>query len=273
MQKYVVLNKKVGQTPLQCIDLYKEQHPELADVPMTYAGRLDPLASGKLLILIGDECKKKEHYLHLDKQYTFQVLFGVQSDTADIMGRLTYDQAIPFEITKKQLSVTTKTLIGPVELPYPHFSSKTVQGKPLHTWAAEGRIDEIKIPTKHSTIYNLRCTALETSPRQEIFTRALSRINSIPPVTELRKALGNDFRREDVRKDWGEFLKTKSPNDVFFIATFSCTASSGTYMRTLAEVIAKQMNTNGLAFSIHRTKIGTFKRLPFIEGIWKKKYI
>jgi len=55
---------------------------------MTYAGRLDPLAEGLLLVLTGEECKNKEKYLGLDKEYEVDVLFGFATDTYDILGKV-----------------------------------------------------------------------------------------------------------------------------------------------------------------------------------------
>jgi len=271
MKKYVILEKEVGQTPLQCSDLYKQSHSELADVPLTYAGRLDPMASGKLLILLGEECKNQTAYHGLDKEYEFEVLFSVRSDTADVLGRL--GECDRTKVTEADLRAVTKKLTGEVDLPYPHFSSKTVQGKPLHTWALEGRINEIEIPTKKSIIHNIACSEVYTQTRKQVHMYATTKIETIPPVTELRKAVGNDFRRADVRIDWQQFLKTGSSEDIFYIAKFTCIASSGTYMRTLCEVIAKELNTYGLAYSIHRTKIGIYKKIPLVGGIWAKKYI
>lgn len=269
MQKYLVLEKEVGQTPLQCSDLYKESHPELRGVPTSYAGRLDPMASGKLLILLGEECKNQRAYHNLDKEYEFEILFGVQSDTADVLGRLKEGSSV--EITKDDLDKALEKMVGKIELPYPHFSSKTVQGKPLHTWTLEGRANEIKIPTKKSIIHTIKCTNLYTQTRSEVHAYATEKIETIPPVTELKKAIGNDFRRVDVRKDWQEFVKNGSSEGIFYIAKFTCVASSGTYMRTLSEVIAKELNTTGLAYSIHRTKIGKYKKLPFGFGYWRRK--
>jgi len=57
-----------------------------AKTPLTYAGRLDPMAEGVLIILVGDECKKKQKYLGLDKEYEIEVLFGLETDTQDILG-------------------------------------------------------------------------------------------------------------------------------------------------------------------------------------------
>ena len=270
MKKYVVLNKPVGETPLQCMEGWRAaQPPAYADVPLTYAGRLDPLASGQLLVLIGEACKQKEQYLGLDKAYTFQVLLGVSSDSGDVLGltKTTGSTAL----TTIDLTRASKALIGDVTLPYPIFSSKTVAGKPLHTWAMEGRLDEITIPTKSSTIYRLRHTGTTALGAADIHTAAHQKINTIPPVTELRKALGNDFRRADVLAGWDTWL-AKHPETTWQIATFTCTASSGTYMRTLADEIAKHCGTSGLAWSIKRTTIGNYVSLPILRGIWTKRY-
>jgi tRNA pseudouridine(55) synthase len=270
MQKYVVLEKTVGQTPLECAELWRKSHPEFAGTPLSYAGRLDPMASGKLLVLIGDECKKQEQYHGLDKRYEFSVLLGVSSDTGDVLGRLTIADIIP-SITKASLQTAAKHLTSNITLPYPHFSSKTVQGKPLHVWTLEGRLHEITIPTQSSNVYSLRLEKTETKTRAEIYREVSTKIETVTPVTDASKALGNDFRRVDVRADWKEFSETGSPADQLTIATFACTASSGTYMRSLAEEIAKACNTTGLAYHIHRTHIGHFKPLPIVGGFWRKR--
>ncbi len=271
LPKYVMLDKAVGQTPLACAELWRADKPELVGVPLAYAGRLDPMASGKLLILIGDECKVQENYHSLDKQYEFSVLFGVSSDTADVLGRLKFADTIPAP-TLAQLQTICKNLVGEVELPYPHFSSKTIKGKPLHVWTLEGRLDEIEIPTKRSTIFNIKPTKLETKIRAEIYQEASAKIETIPTVTDESKALGADFRRVDVRSDWKRFAETGHPTNTFTIATFTCISSSGTYMRTLAEVIAKKCNTTALAYHIHRTHIGHYQSLPFGFGFWKQQF-
>ncbi len=271
MKKYVVLEKTVGQTPLECAELWRQANTEFTGVPLAYAGRLDPMASGKLLILIGDECKVQEKYHNLDKEYEFSVLFGVSSDTADVLGRLHWADTIP-NITLSELQKISHQLVGEIELPYPHFSSKTVKGKPLHVWTLEGRLNEIEIPTKKSTIYKLKLIKLETKTRTQIYSEVSTKIESIKPVTDPSKALGNDFRRVDVRVDWKRFGQSGTLGDPFTIATFTCTASSGTYMRTLSEVIAKQVNATGLAYHIHRTTIGRYHPLPLGFSFWRKRF-
>lgn len=265
--RYILLDKKIGETPLEVLEAWRANHPDLINTPMAYAGRLDPMASGKLLVLIGEECKHQEKYHSLDKTYIFSVLFGVSSDSGDVLGLL--NEAENKEVTEVSLEKILPSLIGPIELPYPIFSSRTVKGKALHTWALEDRLNEITIPTKKSSIYKLTLTNLERKNRTTIMAEASNKIESIPKVNDPRKALGNDFRRPDIRKSWLEFSKTGNENDLFSIATFSCTASSGTYMRSLAEVIANKIGCAGLAFYIHRTEIG---RYDVVNKIWSQTF-
>jgi tRNA pseudouridine(55) synthase len=256
--QYHVLEKKVGETPLECVETWRATKPALAGLPLAYAGRLDPMASGKLLILIGDTCKVQEQYHNLDKAYIFEILFGATSDSGDVLGLITEHGTRT--ISPETLQSVTSSLLGEVTLPYPIFSSRTVKGKPLHTWTLEGRLAEITIPEKTSTIYNIEMTNLTTMTRTEIVERATETIELLKPVTDPRKAIGNDFRRPDVRKTWRVFAENGSGTDEFSVATITCIASSGTYMRSLAEKIASLLHTHGLAFSIHRTDIGTYDR-------------
>lgn len=255
MEKFITLDKAVGETPLSCAEKYRLEHPELVGVSMAYAGRLDPMASGKLLILLGDECKNQTNYHNLDKEYEFSVLFGIESDSLDVLGRLSTCSTPTLADFEKTASILT----GPIELPYPRFSAKTVQGKPLHMWTLENRLHEIEIPTKHSVVYSLIHTDTQTLSREELVNQALEKVNSIPKVTEARKALGNDFRRVDVRQDWENIRDLSSLPEKYYIANFTCIASSGTYMRTLASIIAQKQHTCGLAWKIHRTKIGVYQ--------------
>ena len=46
--------KSVGISPLDAISLLKEKYPKLNGEKMTYAGRLDPMAEGALIVLAGN---------------------------------------------------------------------------------------------------------------------------------------------------------------------------------------------------------------------------
>jgi tRNA pseudouridine55 synthase len=257
MQRYVVLDKKIGETPLSCMEAWRTRAGIDPSVPLTYAGRLDPLASGKLLVLIGEECQQKERYQALDKTYEVGILFGLSSDSGDALGLITPADTIP--VNRYSLERSLKACQGSITLPYPVFSSKPVNGKPLHTWAAEGRLTEVTIPTNTTTIYQAKVLDRETLTGEAVYRQALTKIESIPPITDLRKALGNDFRRSDVRASWQAWREQTPTDTPFMLAHCRITCSSGTYMRSLAEHIGKQCGTTALAFSIHRTHIGRYR--------------
>jgi len=154
MRSHIVVYKEIGETPLQAIEKWQERCPEYQTVPATYAGRLDPMASGKLLVLIGDACKEKDTYMKLDKEYEIEVLIDISTDTGDVLGMPVYsgNQTI---LTRPTLASALKSVLGTHSVPYPAYSSKTVAGKPLFLYALDGTLDSIEIPTHSETIYSI----------------------------------------------------------------------------------------------------------------------
>ena len=264
-----MIDKEVGQTPLQAIELYKKWYPGYKDAKMAYAGRLDPMASGKLLVLIGEECKSQEAYHALDKTYEVEVLLGAQSDSGDVLGLI--DGCDTPKLSRNQVIKTIKNLRGTFSSPYPKFSSKTVAGKPLFQWTLENKLNEITIPIQDGYIYHIRIDKVSEISGKDIVEEARRKIRSLPTVTEKSKALGADFRRKDVEATWDEFLEINSERE-FTLIKITCTCSSGTYMRSLAETIGIKLGTCALAYSIHRTHIGRQFWLPFGFSFWRKKF-
>ncbi len=265
---YFTTEKKVGETPLVALERGRLAHGIPSDIPLAYAGRLDPMASGKLLILVGEECKVQEKYHAFQKEYKVELLFGIASDSGDVLGITTAHT--PTTISDEAIRTLFSKLRGPIELPYPHFSSKTIQGKPLHTWALESRLNEIEIPIKKSTILKLVFNELKTVSKSDLLKSVSAKIETIPPVTDARKALGQDFRRTDVRASWSKI--EENPTLEYQILSFTCIASSGTYMRSLGEHIAESLGTHGLAYSIHRTKMGSYLPIWKNYGLWIKQF-
>ena len=49
MRRYVIVEKAVGETPLEATERYRVRANIDTGTPLAYAGRLDPMASGQLL--------------------------------------------------------------------------------------------------------------------------------------------------------------------------------------------------------------------------------
>lgn len=254
MKRYVVLEKAVGQTPLMALSVWKEENPVYKDIPASYAGRLDPMASGKLLVLLGDECKKQKQYTSLDKEYDVEILLDAKSDTGDALGLIEYsgketrvDPRILAEIYRAEEHVYTR--------PYPAFSSKTVNGKPLFMYALEGTLDTIDIPQHEEEIYTIRDLGTKRVSVGELRQRIDVFLAKVPTTDEPSKALGADFRIDAVRKSWETFFSSAGERE-FVLLKLRVACASGTYMRSLAMRIGSALGTKGLALSIHRTRIG-----------------
>lgn len=259
MQKYVVLQKLVGETPLSALEAYRKEHPELQKTPMTYAGRLDPMASGKLIVLQGDECKDRAAYDSLDKEYEFEVLFGYATDTGDVLGiarRVVETQ----RYSVKKLARISAGLRGVHTVPYPAFSSKTVAGIPLFEYALKRTLHTIQIPTVDMRIYRLTCEGIRTVTGDTLLERILSKIVLLQ---------SEEFRSEEIGQKWSELLR--GDDKQYAIAKFRAVVGAGTYIRTLASLIAMQSGTDGIAYSIHRTKIGKYRTWGGL-GWWSRTY-
>ena len=241
-------NKQYGETLTQTLERFRLTYPEYSEARVTYAGRLDPLAHGLMLLLTGEDVYHKESYLKLDKVYEVDVLFGMTTDTYDILGMI--DDTVPhneFVLNETTVSTVVETCIGTGYQTYPPYSSKTVQGKPLWRWAREGSLSTIELPTREIEIYRIELLS----------TYELNVSDFIRLVEEACNVVRGDFRQNDIRARYNEYFKNHTDNSyqVYRIRVY---ASSGTYMRSLAHKVGQQLGIGGIALRIHRTHVGEY---------------
>ena len=253
MKKVIVLNKREGETPLGALENFRKKHKEYKDISITYAGRLDPMASGLLILLVGDKIKEKENYLKLDKEYNFEVLFGFSTDTYDVLGKIVHSNVeADFSIKEleKKIKDNLKYFSGKLIQKYPAYSSKTVLGKPLFVYARAGV--EIEMPTREVFVRNLKFLGLKTRNNKSLLENIEKKI----------KKVDGDFRQKEILKLWHKNL-AKNNNQKFYIADLKIKCSSGTYVRSIANALGERVSIPALAFSIKRTKIGNRKLSNF----------
>ena len=270
MKRYVVLEKRVGETPLQAIGAWRAAHPEYRDTRASYAGRLDPMASGKLLVLIGDECKRQGAYTNLDKEYEIEVLLDIGTDTGDVLG-LCNEGGEETHSGRTDLTSVLKKLEGAHRVAYPVFSSKTVDGKPLFLHALLGTLGSISLPEHIEHIYRIRVCDMRTLPVEELKRRIETQLSRAPRTTEPSKMLGADFRIREIRSEWATLFGRVGARE-FTLATLRVSCGSGTYMRTLAARIGTALGTRALALSIKRTRIGKYVPVLGGHGVWLYEY-
>lgn len=242
--KLLKIYKPVGMTPLELIESIRKDKPELAEQKMAFAGRLDPMAEGEMLILIGEECKNRKKYERLDKKYEFEVLFGVSTDTYDVLGKTISIALRHPEFDSGSIQKNIPSFIGNQLQEYPPYSSPRIKGKSLWWWAKEGKLSEIEIPKKEIEIYDLQCLSIAKKP--------LKKIHDVI-VEKIAKVKGN-FRQQEILDIWGK-LYTQNMTVNLSIAKFSVHCSSGTYVRSITKELGEKLKIPTCTYSIKRTKI------------------
>jgi tRNA pseudouridine55 synthase len=245
--RLVQIYKKEGQTPLKALGDYRAERPELEGRSLSYIGRLDPMAEGLLLVLIDGTQSEREQYLGLDKVYRVEILFGAQTDTGDILGKVQGDVA-PIEIDEEKLKIALAGEVGVFSKPYPNYSSKPVNGKPLFIWARAGRLSEVQIPTHEVKINSNELIGTRSVRGEELLQEINRRIDTVV----------GDFRQEEIKTHWQEKLAT-FPASGFVVFEIIVSCGSGAYMRSLAEDIGKALGVPALAYRIRREVVGGFK--------------
>lgn len=267
MKNVLNIYKPKGLTPLQTIQLVRKKIPEYEKEKIGFAGRLDPLAHGVLLLMIGEETtKQKDTFLNLPKEYEFEAVFGVATDTYDSLGlisvianavkqspdgKIASSSSIPrndkLELEKK-IKAFIQTKLGKQTQSYPPYSSKTVHGKPLYLWAKENKLSEIVTPTKDIEIFDFQLLGTNKINAEELQTEIVKQIDSVK----------GDFRQKEIQERWKIFFAKTVPSVTFQTARFSLSCSSGTYVRSLVNELGRRLGTGAITLEILRTKVGEY---------------
>lgn len=246
MEKVILVDKPLGNTPLQAIKDFKKENPAYRDVTISYAGRLDPMAEGILLLLIGEENKKRKKYEDLPKSYETEIVFGITTDTFDSLGII---KEVSLKTPKAEhLKKVVTGFIGKQEQKYPPYSSKSVNGRALYWWARRERLSEIEIPNRQIEIYKIKVLQTSMIPAKKLVDNINKRIENVE----------GDFRQEEILKAWAGFGK-ENEGKIFLKIRLEVACSSGTYIRRLALDIGEKLACGAFCLSIKRTRIGDFE--------------
>ena len=211
----------MGFTPLQVLEEVRPFLLEENQKKITFIGRLDPMAEGNIHLLWSGDVDEKKRIQDQDKEYTIEVLFGVKTDTGDILGLIE-------SVNIEEIVFDLENFIGPFEYEYPTYSSphikKVLKGEKVIHKIQKGEIYTIE----NSGLKKYSCEEMKN-----IIFNKLSQCN-----------MKGDFRLDQVRQGWNVYFKNN--NNEHHVLTLHVACKSGTYMRVLARELG------GLALSIVR---------------------
>lgn len=151
-----------------------------------HGGTLDPLASGLLVVLLGEGTKFAGPMLDADKEYFAQVKLGEKTTTGDAEGTLLGSR--PVEVSRQDIAAVLGRFRGTIE-----------QLPPMHSALKQGGVPLYKLARKGETV-------ARAARRVEIL--ALELLAWEPPIAALRIRASKGTYVRTLAEDIGEALGT-----------------------------------------------------------------
>ena len=236
-----VVYKPIGLTPYELTLKIKNKYPFIKKIAYVY--RLDPMAHGEILILINDSCKLTNIYVkkNYKKIYEFTVLFGVKTDSLDIMGNIIENKIKNFNLNF--IIEQKNNLVGEYFQEYPICSSKTVKikNKMVPLWKLKDSNINFKIPKKRIKVDYIKYINHKELNKLQLINLVISRLNLVT---------SKNFNIKNFITQWKNIKNNK-----YFCIDFCSQVSSGTYIREISKQLGILCNFNSIILNIYRKKI------------------
>ncbi|GEM_PF-556569 len=116
-----------------------------------HCGTLDPLASGLLVICVGEATRLVDHLTGVDKVYRARFVLGRSTTTADAAGEVLDRLDLPDDPSQGVRGrAAVEGLLGDLELPPPAYSAVRIAGKRAHELARAG--EQLDLPTRPMSV-------------------------------------------------------------------------------------------------------------------------
>ena len=139
----ILIDKSPGMTSH---DVVQKLRRILQQKEVGHAGTLDPLASGLLVMMLGEATKLSDFVLNGDKSYEVLIELGKTTDTLDRDGTI-LTQVENLTVADERITAAINELIGPLELAVPQYSAVKLKGRKLYDYARQGETVEAPLRT------------------------------------------------------------------------------------------------------------------------------
>ncbi len=146
----LLIDKPQGITSHDVVDIVRKKFRMRR---IGHAGTLDPLATGLLIILVGEATKQFNRFVNFDKEYDASLRLGTATDTGDSCGKVVKSEKYD-TLTEEKIVPVLETLVGNITHIPPMVSAIKHKGRPLYQLARKGILVERK--ARMVTIHSLR---------------------------------------------------------------------------------------------------------------------
>jgi tRNA pseudouridine55 synthase len=174
-----------------------------------HAGTLDPLASGLLVVLVGEATKLSDYLLTGDKGYTVTVKLGLETDTDDVDGKVLCTHTEFSMPSTVSLDSVLEEMTGDLELAPPLFSAVKVDGKKMYEEGRKqrqtGEYDLSKLEPRLMSFYNLNLEKIDSINNELTVSMDCSKGSYIRAwAREVGKKLKTGACVKELRRTWSE---------------------------------------------------------------------
>lgn len=170
-----------------------------------HAGTLDPLATGLLVVMVGQAAKASDYLMHHYKHYTAHLRLGITTDTQDITGKILSE--VECSVTPEKLQSVLPSFLGESEQIPPMYSAIKIGGQKLYDIARRGgeverKPRKIDIPFLSLTGMDGEDHILDIDCSAGTYIRTLchdigQQLGCGGVMTALRRTVSGEFRVED----------------------------------------------------------------------------
>lgn len=179
MNGIILINKEKGITSRDVVNLICKK---LDTNKVGHTGTLDPIATGLMILCVGEGLKLVELLTGCDKDYIAKVRLGIKTDTYDITGKVLEEKDVL--LNKEDLINILNSFNGEYEQVVPIYSSVKVNGKKLYEYARNS--EEVILPKHLVKISNIELLELN----KESFTFKVT-VSSGTYIRSLINDIGN----------------------------------------------------------------------------------
>lgn len=202
MNGIVVIDKPPGCTSHDVVQWVRRA---LAQRSVGHAGTLDPLATGVLVVAVGEATKLISHLQLDDKRYDVAIFLGTQTDSLDADGKVIATAEVP-ALDASMVREALGRFVGRHRQKAPDWSALKVRGEPLYRRARRG--ETVEAPLREVELYD--ATVLEVGPAsvrlrlhcgKGFYVRSLARdlaraLGTVGHVKALRRTASGSFSIE-----------------------------------------------------------------------------
>jgi tRNA pseudouridine synthase B len=206
MNGVLVVNKEKDYTSRDIVNIISKA---LKTKKVGHTGTLDPLATGILVVTVGEATKISELLTSSFKEYIADIELGIETDTLDITGNILKEETV-FK-TKEEIENILSSMIGSYDQEVPIYSAVKINGKKLYEYAREK--EEVELPKRkvevkeiellnyrqkeNKVFFKMRCLVSKGTYIRSLVRDIATKLNTIGVMTDLIRTKQGKFNIED----------------------------------------------------------------------------